>query len=251
MNVIQMRSGIAALLLMVSAASFADEPKKTPAPSVKPAASLDDDLLKELGEDPTKAKKPMPPAGAAPGGKPTGNSLDDELLKGLGEQPKSTGADDESNPIAAVTKKMRQVQQLMEHAKSDTQTRQLQEEIVKRLDELIKQQQQQQQKPSSSSSSNQPQDQQAQERQKMEQSQQAGGQKPNDSPAKDSSEQLRNRKNEKVDMANMQQMLKDVWGQLPPRLREQMLQSGVEQFLPKYELLIEEYFKTLAEQGKK
>ena len=245
MNVIQMRSGIAALLLMVSAASFADEPKKTPAPSVKPAASLDDDLLKELGENPTKAKKPMPPTGAAPGGKPTGNSLDDELLKGLGEQPKSTGADDESNPIAAVTKKMRQVQQLMEHAKSDTQTRQLQGEIVTRLDPLTKQQ------PSSSSSSNQPQDQQAQERQKMEQSQQAGGQKPNDSPAKDSSEQLRNRKNEKVDMANMQQMLKDVWGQLPPRLREQMLQSGVEQFLPKYELLIEEYFKTLAEQGKK
>jgi hypothetical protein len=43
----------------------------------------------------------------------------------------------------------------------------------------------------------------------------------------------------------MQDLLKNVWGELPPRLRQQMLQSSMEQFLPKYELLIEEYFKTL------
>ncbi len=43
-------------------------------------------------------------------------------------------------------------------------------------------------------------------------------------------------------------MLKEAWGQLPPHAREQMLQSPPEQFLPKYELLIEKYYKRLADQ---
>ena len=49
-------------------------------------------------------------------------------------------------------------------------------------------------------------------------------------------------------MAKVLGLLKDVWGELPPRLRQQMLQSSVEKFVPKYEFEIEEYFKTLAEQ---
>ena len=43
-------------------------------------------------------------------------------------------------------------------------------------------------------------------------------------------------------------MMKDVWGQLPERAREQMLQSPPEKFLPKYELLIEKYYQRLAEE---
>ena len=42
--------------------------------------------------------------------------------------------------------------------------------------------------------------------------------------------------------------MKDVWGQLPAREREQMLQSPPEQFLPKYELLLEKYYKRLADE---
>ena len=45
--------------------------------------------------------------------------------------------------------------------------------------------------------------------------------------------------------------MKDVWGQLPAREREQMLQSPPEQFLPKYELLLEKYYKRLAEEQKR
>jgi hypothetical protein len=47
-------------------------------------------------------------------------------------------------------------------------------------------------------------------------------------------------------MAQMNDLLKDVWGQLPERMRQQMMQSSVEEFLPKYELLIEDYFKALS-----
>jgi hypothetical protein len=49
-------------------------------------------------------------------------------------------------------------------------------------------------------------------------------------------------------MAQMQELLKDVWGHLPDRLKEQMLQSPVDEFLPKYEFEIEEYFKALVKQ---
>jgi hypothetical protein len=43
-------------------------------------------------------------------------------------------------------------------------------------------------------------------------------------------------------------MLRRVWGDLPERERDEMLQlQPPEEFLPKYELLIEAYFRRLAE----
>jgi hypothetical protein len=38
-----------------------------------------------------------------------------------------------------------------------------------------------------------------------------------------------------------------VWGQLPPQLQKQIQSPTHEQFLPKYETLIIEYYKRLAE----
>lgn len=49
-------------------------------------------------------------------------------------------------------------------------------------------------------------------------------------------------------MEEMRTLLKSLWGELPEREREQMLQLPVEEFLPKYELLIEQYFQRLSEQ---
>jgi hypothetical protein len=51
-----------------------------------------------------------------------------------------------------------------------------------------------------------------------------------------------------IDVVNL---LKDAWGNLPEREREQMLQAPAEKFLPKYELLIERYYKRLAEENRK
>ena len=42
--------------------------------------------------------------------------------------------------------------------------------------------------------------------------------------------------------------MKQLWGELPQRDREQMLQLPVEEFLPEYELLIEDYFRRLSEE---
>jgi len=52
----------------------------------------------------------------------------------------------------------------------------------------------------------------------------------------------------RLDAGQRQIMLKRLWGELPPRQREQMLQLPVEEFLPQYEIMIEDYFRRLSEQ---
>ncbi|MBN2578481.1 MAG: hypothetical protein JXB10_05770 [Pirellulales bacterium] len=44
--------------------------------------------------------------------------------------------------------------------------------------------------------------------------------------------------------------LKQHWGELPPQLRQQMLESATEEFMPKYQELLEEYYRRLAEEKK-
>ena len=46
-------------------------------------------------------------------------------------------------------------------------------------------------------------------------------------------------------------MVKAVWGHLPAKLREEMQQASKETNLPKYQTMIERYFRTIAEQGKR
>ena len=51
--------------------------------------------------------------------------------------------------------------------------------------------------------------------------------------------------NEKTDIDSL---MKALWGHLPERNREQMLQSFSHEFLPKYELEIEDYYRRLSEE---
>ena len=243
-----------ALLLIIIPTIVAATTWAQDAPATKPAAkaksgSLDDELLKELGESKSapKAEKPTTPATAP---KRAGSALDDELLKELGEKPTKPKASEPTatasgeGPVAELTRKMRDVESRLRQARRDEQTHKVQDQIVKDLDALLKQMQQQQSGKGSKSSSSPP---------GMAQrpgTPQPGGEKRGeggDQPARESSGELKSRQAAAVDLAKMREMLKDVWGQLPPKLREQMLQTGEEKFLPKYELLLEEYFKTLAD----
>jgi hypothetical protein len=56
-------------------------------------------------------------------------------------------------------------------------------------------------------------------------------------------------KNEEIrtETPHAQNLLKAVWGHLPERVRQEVQNASVEQFLPKYEKLIEDYYKRLAE----
>jgi gas vesicle protein len=50
-----------------------------------------------------------------------------------------------------------------------------------------------------------------------------------------------------VDRKAVSNLVKDIWGRLPERQREELLQPLSEEFLPKYATEIEEYFRVLAE----
>ncbi|MHB1035179.1 MAG: hypothetical protein ACYC35_10500 [Pirellulales bacterium] len=151
----------------------------------------------------------------------------------------------EPEALARIAGRMREVEALMGEAKSGQPTQSLQAEIVSDLDKLI----------------------QAACRRGGQAG--AGAAKPQASPGKGSAkppkiqDQGPSGKSKggpgagdapqakspaRVDMRQMQGLIKQLWGHLPPKAREQVSQSSVEQFLPKYELLIEQYFKTLAEQ---
>jgi hypothetical protein len=47
----------------------------------------------------------------------------------------------------------------------------------------------------------------------------------------------------------MKNLIKDLWGELPPNVREQMMQNPTEQFVPQYESMIEEYYRRLSEEN--
>jgi hypothetical protein len=67
-------------------------------------------------------------------------------------------------------------------------------------------------------------------------------------PARDSNDRLNRSDAQAVDAADVESLLKRLWGHLPERVREQMLQSYSDGFLPKYELEIEKYYRRLAEE---
>lgn len=68
------------------------------------------------------------------------------------------------------------------------------------------------------------------------------------SAARDSTDRLDRTTAKPVDKGEVDDMVKALWGQLPTRSREQMLQSFSDEFLPKYELEIEQYYRRLSEE---
>jgi hypothetical protein len=68
--------------------------------------------------------------------------------------------------------------------------------------------------------------------------------------ARDSEERLNTGKVPLDEDARRQQMLKDVWGHLPPHVREAMRNNMGEKYLPRYEELIKRYYETLAEKNR-
>lgn len=138
---------------------------------------------------------------------------------------------------------MQQVQGLVGKAETGEKTQQLQAGIVARLDELLKAARQKQQCKGGQSSS------------KEAAPRQSSAQPPPKTPGQGKPKSPKTAKAQpgkpggyRPNMAEMNEVLKRVWGELPEREREQMLELPVEEFLPKYELLIESYFKRLAEE---
>lgn len=68
------------------------------------------------------------------------------------------------------------------------------------------------------------------------------------SAARDSNDRLDRASAQPADKGEVDEMVKALWGNLPESSREQMLQSFSDEFLPKYELEIEQYYRRLSEE---
>ena len=103
----------------------ADEPDAEPAPD-KQDRSLDDDLLKSLGDEESDDAKPGDKAAKHEAGADGSRELDDELMRGLDD-----GEDiGEENPLVKVGRQMREVEELIGGEKTGEQTQELQKGIV-------------------------------------------------------------------------------------------------------------------------
>jgi hypothetical protein len=233
----------------LSPLAAAEPPPKTA--GSKPAPSLDDQLLKSLSDEllkdldaaapaDTSAKPPATGAKTPPREQPP-SALDRQLLQRLDEgEDVGSGPQD---PLVSIGRRMRAAEELIGRRKTSDPTQRLQKQIVADLSLLVEQLQKQ-----------------------CSSGQCSGGQKPagkpgagskkagtgnaqaSKSPAKDSVSRVGKSPGDSAPSEAKNRVPEEIWGQLPPRLREQLQAGLIEQFLPKYEKLIEDYYKRLAEE---
>ena len=223
--------------------------------------SLDDELMKQLQADPVDDvdRELFGPGRKQPAGKDApddrkgappkeGEDLKQKLSRELG--PAAVAEDDD--PLLSVARRMREVESLIARTQSGDRTQQTQQQIVAELEKLIQQARKSCKKGSSQNAQSQATPPRAKVTQPSKQPG-AGQGDPKSKPAADSNAKAGQSDAKKPDVEQMRALIeKQLWGGLPLRQRQQLLQLPMEEFLPKYESLIIEYFKRLSEeQGKR
>jgi hypothetical protein len=230
------------------------------------------------------------------------DELADELLKDLIPNDAANSADSATpndadpagqrsfgsseNPLEVIHMGMLTASKYLREGETGTNTQEVQNNVLLRLDELIDMSQKQAKKPRSSSSrtSSQrstkrsaPQEQKPQQR--SDSSQQRSGEKNRSQGEQENNEESgegaeknnrENQENENGDQSDVdpnstgrqasnasrsgkaalgdaKALQQGVWGHLPERIRQQMMSRMVERFLPEYEASIEEYFRKLSD----
>jgi len=167
-----------------------------------------------------------------------GEDLGPRLRRELG----AAAVAEEDHPLLEVARRMREVEGRIVRNDAGQQTQGLQRQIVADLDELIREARKrcQQGKPGS---------------QPSQQGSPAGrpkqgpaGTKPSEKPASTSGPADKGQQR-KLDKQQMQTLIQQLWDvALPPQQRKELRQSPFDEFLPKYELLIEQYYRRLSEE---
>jgi TolA-binding protein len=223
----------------------ADEKEPAKAKPAKTAKSLDQQLLDDLDSGlPDTPDIPRPKGDKEPPAKKQADELDGQLKKDLGD-----GEDIElgkpEDPLAKIGERMRKAERLIGQRNTSVKTQAIQREILTDLEALIDRLEKQRQmagggkQPSKPSTNSSP--------AKKPGPSTADSEQDSNKPAEESTERLSKTGDAEVDARDLHELVRGVWGNLPPRVRQQMQNAAVEQFLPKYEKLIEEYYKRLAE----
>ncbi len=216
------------LLMLPPLADRAQSAPTQPPRSLLPGNRLLDDLQVERLDD--------KPAVAAP---VDADRLRDELGR--------AAVSEEKNPLVDIGRQMREVQALISQTNSGEETQQRQQEIVDKLNAMVEQARRNCRKSQAAGdSSRQPSARQPVDQPKAQPGD--GQRKQGSQPAQTADAKPGQTGATRPDMGQMRGVLKRLWGQLPRRTREQMLQLPVEEFLPKYEMMIEQYFKSLTEE---
>ncbi|HEX5106658.1 MAG TPA: hypothetical protein VFV87_22715 [Pirellulaceae bacterium] len=207
---------IAAVIASILApASLPAQESKPPKPS-----SLDQQLLDDLDRDLLKdlpgSAKPAPAKG----------------------NEDVTPAVQSDNPLAQLAERMRAVEARIANKDTSPETQKLQKQILAELAALMEQAKKQ------GGGSNKPGDGQG----KGSDQPGTGSGNPTAGPVRDSTGRIEKGTAEAAETADVKDLLRRMWGHLPDKVRDQMQASLSEQFLPKYERLIEEYYKRLAEE---
>jgi hypothetical protein len=215
------------------------------------------------------ADEPLPtddePQRSKPAVKDPAPAVDDKLIRALDPAAK----DQIENEIARMERAiegMRQANKRIEADDTSAATLELQRRVIEDLEKLLEQLKRAQQNRKNNP---QPQGQQQEqgERQKLpkpqldpqnsgarpqprNQNRNESSQRNEDEKSRDAQERLDAAKASLAEESRRQQMIKDVWGHLPPHLREAMRNTFSEKYLPKYEDLVKRYYEALAEKNR-
>ena len=164
--------------------------------------------------------------------------------------PRTSLATTPASPFARVQEGMQNAQTLLaqpgptSHSGTVKLAGSVQQEVVSELDKLIAQLSKQCQSQCQGGQCDKPPDPNAKPKPGNKPGMAAGRGK---AAARDSTDPLNRTTAQPVDKGDVNDVVKELWGHLPERSREQMLQSFSDDFLPKYELEIEQYYRKLGE----
>lgn len=225
---------------LTTVVASADDPKPADPPPV---------IEKKKKVDPPKTKDADPkkdPDKKAPDKKDVDPKKDDPK-----DDPAPDGADGKKL-LERINKNMEESKDRLAKKDPGAATREIQKDIVKDLDALIKQQQDQNQPMggSSSSSSN----------SKNSKGQTSRSKRPSSRPEKMAGSDTKNKPepstgtqagagngNPSGDATKLADSFKAIWGHLPETMRLEMDAYAREQFMPKYSELLKQYYSTIAE----
>lgn len=156
------------------------------------------------------------------------------------------------SPLTPIAQRMQSAAQLISVAnKSSEQPAPLQKQVVADLDKLIAEMEKQCQGGGQCQPKPDEKEKQASKRSKPKPSKGSkpgkSASKPSQAAAKDSTTRMGSAPVANASGQSAEDLMKAAWGHLPARLREQMVQSSSDEFLPEYQEELEKYFQRLAE----
>jgi hypothetical protein len=165
----------------------------------------------------------------------------------------------EGDPIVSIGRKMSDLATLLSKASSTTDPHvgKLQRQIIEQLDALLKQLEDQSQGQASSSSASGGGGRQQDTRTQIGSGtpeatgpQTAGKGEPKEGDSRESSQRL-GQATPKINLAELLQVVKQVWGHLPEKERERLRQLSGDQVLPGHDVAVEKYFRRLADESQR